>query len=103
MAAMDPFRVGVFGYGLSAKIFHIPYLEALSSFKLQAICQRNPTVDNDAAKDYPKITVHRNPEDLIKDREVDVVIIGTPPGSHLSLTKEALGAGKHGQPPPSSK
>ena len=96
MAAIDPFRVGMIGYGLSAKIFHIPYLEAIPSFKLQAISQRHPSKENDAAKDYPKVTVHRSPEDLIADAEVDVVIVGTPPDTHLSLTKQALEAGKHG-------
>ncbi|KAF2095788.1 NAD binding Rossmann fold oxidoreductase [Rhizodiscina lignyota] len=95
MAALNPFRVGMIGYGLSAKIFHIPYIQAIPSFKLQAICQRNPSNDDDAAKDHPDVTIHRTPEELIKDSEVDVVIIGTPPVTHLTLTKQALEAGKH--------
>lgn len=91
----SPFRVGMIGYGLSAKVFHIPFIQADHDFTLEAIVQRTPKPGNDASKDFPGVTIHTSAEDLFKDSNVDVVIVGTPPGSHLSLTKDALESGKH--------
>lgn len=90
-----PFRVGMIGYGLSAKVFHIPFIQAEPSFKLQAIVQRSPKPDNDASKDFPDATIHSSTDDLFKDADVDVVIVGTPPTTHLALAKQALESGKH--------
>lgn len=33
---------------------------------------------------------------MVKDEEVDVVVITTPPGTHAALAREAVLAGKHG-------
>lgn len=90
-----PYRVGVIGYGLSAKIFHIPYLQSTPEFKLQAICQRRASPENDAACDHPTVQIVKDSHELIQSPEVDIVILCTPPTSHLTLGKQCLEAGKH--------
>jgi predicted dehydrogenase len=90
------FNVGIIGYDLSAKVFHIPYILQVPEFKLKAICQRRPTPENDAAKDFPESKIHSSTDDLINDASVDVVILCTPPASHLALGKQCLEARKHG-------
>lgn len=89
------FNFGVIGYGLSAKIFHIPHLTSVPSFKLYGIVQRTPTAGNDAGADHPDAKSWRSADDLLADGAVDVVVVTTPPDSHFSLTKRALEAGKH--------
>jgi predicted dehydrogenase len=89
-------NVGVVGYGLSAKIFHIPLITAVPDFKLTAIVQRMPKSDDDAEKDFPGVKGYRSADDLVKDATIDVVVITTAPDSHYALTKLALDAGKHG-------
>jgi hypothetical protein len=89
-------KVGVVGYGFSAKIFHIPFITAVSNFKLHAIVQRTPKPDDDAQKDHPGVKGYRSADDMVKDADIDVVVITTAPDSHYYLTKLALEAGKHG-------
>jgi predicted dehydrogenase len=45
-------KVGIVGCGSSAKIFQIPFIQALPEYKLHAIVQRSPKVGNDAAKEH---------------------------------------------------
>ena len=92
-----PSNVGVVGYGFTAKIFHIPFIQQVPDLKLYAVVQRTPTPDNDAEKDFPGIKSFRSAEDMVRDPAVDVVVVTTAPDSHYSLTKLALENGKHGQ------
>ena len=92
----SPFNIGVIGYGMSANVFHIPLIQTVPSFKLHAIVQRHPKPEDDAEKDHPGIKSYRATEDLVKDGEVDVVVVTTIPGTHVELTKLALENGKHG-------
>jgi len=89
------YNVGVIGYGLSAKTFHIPFVNAVSDFNLYAVVQRTPKPDDDASKDHPNIKLYRSVDDLIKDENVHVVVVTTAPDSHLELAKMALLAKKH--------
>jgi len=89
------YNVGVIGYGLSAKVFHIPLILAVPEFKLYAIVQRSPKPDDDAEKDHPGVQVYRSTEDMVADEKLDVVVVTTIPDSHLALAKLALEAGKH--------
>ena len=94
--ASQTYNVGVIGFGLSAKVFHIPLMEVVPQFQLYAVVQRNPRPDDDAEKEHPGIKSYRSTEELVKDSAVDVVVVTTPPETHFSLTKLALESGKHG-------
>ncbi|KAI4139291.1 MAG: hypothetical protein L6R39_006369, partial [Caloplaca ligustica] len=89
-------NVGIIGYGLSAKVFHIPLIQAVPELNLYAIVQRHPTLDNDASTDHPGIKAYKAAEELVQDPSVDIVVITTTPGTHFELTKLALEHGKHG-------
>ncbi|RDA88799.1 hypothetical protein CP532_5527 [Ophiocordyceps camponoti-leonardi (nom. inval.)] len=89
------FNVGIVGYGLSAKIFHIPFIVATPQLRLHAIVQRSPTEGNSAPDDYPETRHYKDADGLLTDADVDLVVVTTPPDSHFGLTKAALRAGKH--------
>ncbi|KIW05583.1 uncharacterized protein PV09_03458 [Verruconis gallopava] len=89
------FNVGIIGYGLSAKIFHIPYIKATEGLEVKAICQRRASEGNDAAKDHPTSTIYRTSDELLQDPTVDIVVLCTPVATHLTLGKQCLEAGKH--------
>ena len=91
-----PFNIGIIGYGMSAKVFHIPLISFVPDFKLYAIVQRHPKPDDDAEKDHPGIKSYRSTEEMVEDGEVDVVVVTTIPDTHFELTKLALEKGKHG-------
>ncbi|RDW84486.1 hypothetical protein BP6252_02076 [Coleophoma cylindrospora] len=89
------YNVGVIGYGLSAKVFHIPLVQVTPSFKLAAIVQRTPKPDDDASKDHPDAKIYHSADELIADPSLDVIAITTTPETHFNFTKAALEAGKH--------
>ena len=92
------FNVGIVGYGLSAKTFHIPFIQTVPAFKLYAVVQRSPKPGNDVEKDFPGVKAYRNVDDMLKDSAIDVVVVTTTPDSHFELAKAALDSGKHGKP-----
>lgn len=94
--ASQPYNVGIIGYGMSAKVFHIPLLGVVPEFKLYAIVQRMPKPGNDAEKDHPDTKSYRSTEEMVKDSKVDIVVVSTIPETHFEFTKLALENGKHG-------
>ncbi|KAF7560799.1 hypothetical protein G7046_g3351 [Stylonectria norvegica] len=89
------FNVGVVGYGLSAKVFHIPFIKTTPQFKLYSIVQRTPKEGNSAPADYPDLKHYTDAKELLADPNVDVIVVSTPPNNHFELTKAALESGKH--------
>ena len=94
--ASQTYNVAVIGYGMSAKVFHIPLISIIPKFKLYTIVQRSPKPDDDAENDHPGIKSYRSTEEMVKDPQVDVVVVTTIPETHFELTKMALENGKHG-------
>jgi predicted dehydrogenase len=91
------FNVGIVGYGLSAKIYQIPFITAAKDLNLYAVVQRTPKPNDDVELDWPGIKSYRSTELMVQDPAVDVVVVTTSPDSHLELAKLALSAGKHGK------
>ncbi|CAG8954552.1 hypothetical protein HYFRA_00004468 [Hymenoscyphus fraxineus] len=89
------YNVGVIGYGMSAKVFHIPLVQATPQFKLHAIVQRTPKPDDDASKDHPGAKIYHSAEEMFADSSLDIIAITTTPETHFSFTKAAIEAGKH--------
>lgn len=94
--ATQPYNVSIIGYGMSAKVFHIPFIQIVPDFRLYAIVQRTPNPKDDAEKDHPEVKCYRSTEEMVQDPKVDVVIVTTPPATHFELAKVALENGKHG-------
>jgi len=44
---------------------------------------------------YPQVLTTKNYNDILKDKEVEVVFIVTPPTTHFKIAKDAILAGKH--------
>ncbi len=85
-------NAGIIGFGLSGKVFHAPFLDVHPGFNLKKIVERH---QQHAKKIYPNITVVNNYNDLLDDREIDLVVICTPNTLHYPIAKECLIAGKH--------
>lgn len=84
-------KAGVVGFGLSGRVFHAPFLETNSAFKLSTIV----STGNEAKQLYPKTKVITRFVDLINDPEIDLVVICTPHPFHLEQAGMALEKGKH--------
>ncbi|KAK4169043.1 hypothetical protein QBC43DRAFT_84555 [Cladorrhinum sp. PSN259] len=95
MATPKQLNVGIIGYGLSAKVFHIPFIALTPTLILHSIVQRSPAPGNSAPEDYPNIKHHTSPEPLLTDPDVDVIVLCTPPDTHYPLARSALLNNKH--------
>lgn len=83
--------VGLVGFGFAGRVFHAPFISAVSGLRLRAILQRS---GNDAASLYPEARIVRSMNELLLHDEIKLVVIATPNTSHYSLAKECLLAGR---------
>jgi len=83
---------GILAYGMSGKVFHAPFVEAHPAFDFRAILERN---QKKATEDYPNVKSYDSFEELIADKEIELVIVNTPNFTHAEYTRKSLLAGKH--------
>lgn len=85
-------RVGVVGFGKSAKVFHLPFITTMEEFQLTAVLERK---SDESKKQYPDIKIARTVEELIAMDDIDLIVITTPNDTHFPYASKALKAGKH--------
>lgn len=91
--AQQKLRVAVAGFGISAKVFHLPFINILTDkYELTAILQRK---GNEAQEAYPGVKIARTIDELLTVPDVDMVVITTPNETHFPFAKIALEKGKH--------
>ncbi|GGO89395.1 oxidoreductase [Marinobacterium nitratireducens] len=84
-------RTAVIGYGLSARVFHLPFIRQTPELELVAISSRQPEL----RQDYPHLGLFRDGAALIDGSDAELVVITSPNDSHFALARRALEAGKH--------
>ena len=91
-----PVRYGVVGCGAIAQRRHIPECIANPNSQLAALCDPNVERIEGINKAYGSpAKCYANYADMLKDPNVDAVIVAGPNSLHASQTIEALNAGKH--------
>lgn len=85
-------NVGVIGYGMSANIFHLPFIESNDNFTFTAISTRQK--ETVQAK-YKKVRIFDSPDDLIHSGLVNLVVITAPNDVHYKIAKSCLENGLH--------
>ncbi|MEM6159405.1 oxidoreductase [Erwinia sp. P6884] len=88
----DKIRTGLIGYGFASKTFHAPLIAGTAGLELAAVSS------SDAAKvqaDWPSLQVVSDPQALLDDPSIQLIVIPTPNDTHFPLAKAALNAGKH--------
>lgn len=93
-AARGPIRTAVIGFGVSGRIFHAPFLAANPDYSLDVIVTRDASRRAAATARHPNTRVVATPDELWVDAaELDLVVIGSPSGTHAALADAALDAG----------
>lgn len=92
---MQKVRVGLVGAGFIARIHMEAYRRVYGlDVKVEAVCARSEKTKEFAFRyEIPK--VYSNYHDLMKNPDIDVVDICTPPQLHAIMIEEFLTAGKH--------
>ena len=101
--SFEPIKTGVVGMGFGGLTFHIPFLLALSDrFTLHAVVERTPSAAGGKLKERfgesvaEKVKTYRTYEELVRDDEIELIVVTTPNYTHFEFAKQALHAGKHG-------
>ncbi|MFC6670798.1 oxidoreductase [Marinobacterium aestuariivivens] len=84
-------RTAVIGYGLSARVFHLPFIRRQPELELVAISSRQPEL----RQDYPQLQHFDEGAALIDGCDAELVVITAPNDSHFALARQALEAGRH--------
>jgi len=89
-------RTAVIGFGTSGAVFHAPFLDANADYSLDVIVTGDPGRRTEAETRYPNAQAVPTVDDALAlaDR-LDLVIIGSPTGTHAGLAARALDAGLH--------
>jgi predicted dehydrogenase len=89
-SSSQPIRVAVVGNGLSAKVFHLPFLNSLpADFQVKVLISRTATPGVEAGVQTS------NDFEAALAPNVDLVVITTPNKTHFPMAKQALERGKH--------
>ena len=93
--ANELIRVGIVGLGGNARLRHVGGLRACPGVEITAVCNRRPETTAAVAREFGIPKIHDRWQDLVADREIDAVVIGTWPYLHCPITLAALQANKH--------
>lgn len=91
-------KVAYIGFGNSVCRYHLPYLEKRSNFiEVKYIYRRQEDRVGDEEREtwYPNITFTSDIDTVMKDPEVNLVVVNTPDAFHVSYTMMALENGKN--------
>lgn len=91
----DRIGIGFIGAGGIARQRHIPGLKAIPGVELVAVCNRNETSSQRAAKEFGFKAIETDWRTLVARPDIDAVFIGTWPYTHCEMSVAALAAGKH--------
>jgi predicted dehydrogenase len=85
-------KAGLVGFGISAKVFHAPFLTTIPEYELVSVVERTK---NESQKLYPSVKVVRTIDELIFDPEIDLIVITTPNETHFPYAMQAMKGNKH--------
>ena len=88
----DKIRTGLASYGMSGRVFHAPFLETNPDYILKTVLERTP---KGSKEKYPGVNIVTSYEELLSDKDIDLIVVNTPDHTHYELAKNALNAGKH--------
>ena len=90
-------HVAYIGFGVSAREYHIPYVEKRDDVQVKYVFRREEDIAQFAEYEpfYPEITFTTDLNDVLCDPEVDLVAVNAPDRFRVPYAKQILNAGKH--------
>jgi predicted dehydrogenase len=93
---MERLKAAIIGCGLIATRKYIPILQKLhSQVELVGICDLNEAALAAAASHFKIQTTYRHIPDLVAEQKPDLMIVCTPPRTHLDVVLQAFQSGAH--------
>jgi len=89
-----PVKVGLVGAGKFAKEFILPNLKRNQAFRLTTLISSSPTNAKETGEKYGFERCGTDFADVLRDKDVDLVVVATPHNLHSRMVVESLKAGK---------
>ncbi len=88
-----PIVTAIASFGMSGVVFQGPSLKIFpEKYKIHKILERSKNI---SAQRYPEAQIVRSYDEILKDPEVELVLVNTPDYLHFDMAKQAILAGKH--------
>lgn len=91
----SPLRIGIAGAGGIARQRHLPGFSRIEGVQVTAIANRSRASSERVAEEFGIPRIFDDWQALVRDPDLDAVVIGTWPYLHLPITLAALDSGKH--------
>ncbi len=88
------YKFGIVGCGSVSQV-HAKALQQMDNATLAAVCSRRKEQADKLAREYNVARVYTDYGELLKQTDIDVIVILTPNGMHGDMAIEAAKAGKH--------
>src|SRR4051812_5612273 len=89
---MQQIKTALLSFGMSGRLFHAPFITLDPGFRFYGVLERTNKV---TATFYPGVKSYQTLEELLADREIELVVVNTPNYTHYDYAKKVLQAGKH--------
>jgi predicted dehydrogenase len=90
---MTKTRVGVIGLGGIAQLVHLPILSKLPSVQIEAVAEINSNRLKTISEKFGIDKTYKDYNDMLRDNELDAVIIATPTNTHHKVAIDCLNKG----------
>lgn len=92
---MPVLKVGLIGCGAFARAQHFPNCQKNQNIEILWVCDIDLEKAKRVQKDFAIANATDKPDEIFKDKMVDMVILATSHHAHLELIEKAAVAGKH--------
>ena len=89
---MQPINTALCSFGMSGWVFHAPFITTNPGFNFYGVWERTKNL---AQEKYPSVKTFRTLEEMLADKNIELVIVNTPSVTHYDYAKEVIQAGKH--------
>lgn len=88
----SPINTALCSFGMSGYVFHAPFISVNPKFNFYGVLERTR---KNAEKKYPNVKTFRTLDDLLLDKNIDLVVVNTPSITHFDFAKKIIIAGKN--------
>ncbi|MFH0999641.1 MAG: Gfo/Idh/MocA family oxidoreductase [Bacteroidota bacterium] len=89
---VNPINTALCSFGMSGYVFHAPFISVNPKFNFYGVLEREK---NNAKEKYPNVKTFRTLDDLLLDKNIDLVVVNTPSITHFDFAKKVIIAGKN--------
>ena len=88
----SPINTALCSFGMSGVVFHAPFISVNPNFNLYGVLERKKNL---AQEKYSTIKTFRTLEEMLADKNIELVVVNTPSVTHYDFAKQVINAGKN--------